>query len=74
MGTVMRARHLCLVVVGQSKGDMLAKALAGPVTMELPASVIQLAASATVFLDEASASGLDLQALNRRPGWRVESE
>jgi|TARA_B110001469_G_C9471000_1_gene236702 6-phosphogluconolactonase/glucosamine-6-phosphate isomerase/deaminase len=53
---------------------MLAKALAGPVTMELPASVIQLAASATVFLDEASASGLDLQALNRRPGWRVESE
>ena len=41
-------------------------------TMELPASVIQLAASATVFLDEASASGLDLEALNRSPGWRVE--
>lgn len=74
MGTVMRSRHLCLVVVGQSKAEMLAKALAGPVTMELPASVIQLATSATVFLDEASASGLDLQALNKRPGWRVETE
>ena len=72
MGTVMRSRHLCLVVVGQSKVEMLAKALAGPVTMELPASVIQLAPSATVFLDEASASRLDLEALNRRPGWRVE--
>ena len=69
----MRSRELCLVVVGAVKAELLARALAGPVTTLLPASLIQLGANVHVFLDTAAAAALDLEQLSKRPGWAVSA-
>ena len=71
LGTVMRAKEICLCVVGGDKAALLAEALMGPVTTALPASFVQLGAEVRVFLDAAAASKLDLPALASRPGWAV---
>ena len=71
LGTVMRAKEICLCVVGEGKAPLLAQALAGPVTTALPASLVQLGRNVRVFLDPAAASNLDLDALAARPGWAV---
>ena len=42
LGTVMRAKEICLCVVGEGKAELLAQALQGPVTTALPASFVQL--------------------------------
>lgn len=72
LGTVMRAREICLCVVGEGKAGLLAQALQGPVTTALPASFVQLGRNVRVFLDPAAASRLDLAALAARPGWAVK--
>ena len=71
LGTVMRSRELCLCVVGKAKAELLAGALQGPVTTNLPASLIQLHRHVNVFVDEDAASKLDLTALDQRIGWKV---
>jgi glucosamine-6-phosphate deaminase len=71
LATVMRSRELCLVVVGEQKAPLVQRALLGPVTTLLPASLVQLAANALVVLDDAAASCLDLAELRQRPGWCV---
>ena len=71
LGTVMRAKEICLCVVGEGKAVLLAQALGGPVTTALPASLVQLGRNVRVFLDAAAASQLDLAALAARPGWAV---
>ena len=71
LGTVMRAKELCLCVVGQPKAKLLAQALQGPVTTSIPASLVQLGANVKIYLDHAAASTLDLQLLDSRPGWEV---
>lgn len=71
LGVVMRAKEICLCVVGEGKAELLARALTGPVDTMLPASFVQLGQHVKVFLDPAAASKLDLAALNARPGWRV---
>ena len=71
LGTVMRAREICLCVVGEAKAALLAEALMGPVTPALPASFVQLGGRVRVFLDAAAASMLDLAMLAARPGWEV---
>ena len=68
----MRAKRVCLCVVGEAKAELLARALSGPVTTTLPASLLQLHASVDVYLDVAAASKLDLGTLGQRPGWRVD--
>ncbi|MBM7690096.1 6-phosphogluconolactonase [Enterococcus ureilyticus] len=57
--SVMRVKHLILIVNGEKKAEMVKKVLRGPVTEELPASVLQLHPNLTVILDEAAASELD---------------
>lgn len=57
--SVMRVKHLILIVNGEKKAEMVKKVLQGPVTEELPASVLQLHPNLTVILDEAAASELD---------------
>lgn len=56
LGTILRARRLVLLAVGEAKAEVIAKALEGPLTSSLPASVIQLHPSALVIVDEAAAS------------------
>lgn len=51
IGTIMDARALVLVVSGAAKAPALSAALGGPVTAELPASVIQRHPDVTVVAD-----------------------
>jgi glucosamine-6-phosphate deaminase len=58
LGTILEARQLLLVVNGPDKADVLRQALAGPVSPECPASVLQLHPHVTVVADEAAAARL----------------
>ena len=56
--TVMNARKLLLIALGENKADAVAGLVNGPVTESLPASVMQLHPDAVVFCDEGAASKL----------------
>lgn len=48
---IMQARHILLVVNGDNKAEILEKALFGPVTPSVPASILQLHPNVTVVAD-----------------------
>ncbi len=56
--SVMNARKVVLIALGEEKACALAMALEGPVCVECPASVLQLHPQAMVFCDEPAASQL----------------
>lgn len=56
--SIMNCRSIVLLANGESKADAIAAAVEGPVTEELPASVLQLHPDCTVILDPAAASKL----------------
>jgi glucosamine-6-phosphate deaminase len=56
--TIMRARRLILLVKGADKAEILCKSLLGPVTTEVPASILQLHPNLMVFADEEAGSCL----------------
>ena len=56
IGSIMRAKKILLLVSGEQKAEALAKALTGPVTPQVPASILQLHADVTVVADEAALS------------------
>lgn len=59
VGTLLEARQLVLIVTGKSKADMLARALNGPMTSDVPASWLQQASDRlTVIADHAAARQL----------------
>lgn len=49
---IMQARKILLIVSGKSKAKALKEALYGPITPQLPASVLQLHGDVTVVADE----------------------
>ena len=49
--TIMQAKKILLVANGPKKADVLEKALFGPVTPEVPASILQLHPDVTVVAD-----------------------
>jgi glucosamine-6-phosphate deaminase len=51
IGTIMKAKEIVLVVNGPKKADILEKVLFGPITPEVPASVLQLHRNVTVLAD-----------------------
>jgi glucosamine-6-phosphate deaminase len=57
LGTILEARHLVLLATGEAKAAALAAALTGPVTMECPASIIQVHSRVTVVADHEAAAG-----------------
>lgn len=56
--SIMQAKKILVVVSGADKADIVAKAFTGPVTPEVPASVLQLHNDVTLVGDEASLSKL----------------
>lgn len=54
----MKARAVVLVVYGEDKAEITARALQGPVTPRVPGSILQFHPRCTVMLDEAAASRL----------------
>ena len=54
--TVMNARSVMLMALGKGKAEIVKKSFTGPVTPEVPASVLQLHPFAEVYLDYEAAS------------------
>jgi glucosamine-6-phosphate deaminase len=60
LGTILGAQHLLLVAQGSGKAGAVARAVEGPVSSMCPGSMLQLHPRATVILDDAAASRLEL--------------
>ena len=60
IGTIMRAKKILLIVNGEAKADIVAKAFFGPVTPQVPASILQMHPDVTIVADEAALSKCDL--------------
>ena len=56
--SIMKARSIVLMANGEAKADAIVQAVQGPVTTQLPASVLQLHPSVTFVIDKAAASKL----------------
>lgn len=56
VGTILEAKRILLLATGEKKGDILAKAVEGPVTSMVAASSLQLHKSCTVIVDDAAGS------------------
>ncbi len=54
--TIMQAKKILVVVNGEGKADIVARSFWGPVTPEVPASILQMHPDVTVVADEAALS------------------
>ena len=60
IGTIMRAKMVLVVVSGADKADILNQVITGPVTPQVPASILQFHPNAVIIADEAALSKTDL--------------
>lgn len=58
IGSIMQARQILVVVNGEGKADIVKKAFSGPVTPQVPASVLQLHPNVVLVGDKAALSKL----------------
>ncbi len=58
IGTIMSSKKIVLLACGSSKADIIAKAINGKITPEVPASILQLHQDVTVIVDKAAAANL----------------
>ena len=58
IGTILDAREVLLVANGQDKADAIAATCEGPITAQMPATVVQMHRSATLVLDSEAAGKL----------------
>lgn len=56
IGTIMKAGKILLIASGEDKADAVAKSFFGPVTPEVPASILQLHRDVVVIADTAALS------------------
>ncbi|WP_367378229.1 glucosamine-6-phosphate deaminase [Enterococcus gilvus] len=56
--TVLAAKELVLIANGEKKAEIIKQALEGPITEDVPASVLRLHPNLTIILDEEAASKL----------------
>ena len=67
LGTIMEARTTLLIATGAPKAEAVSRAVHGPITVDCPASILQLHRHAVVVLDEAAAAGLQNASCHHRP-------
>jgi glucosamine-6-phosphate deaminase len=75
LATIMSARHLVLLASGRAKAEAVHHLVEGPVSAMWPATIMQLHPHATVLVDDAAASRLQLadyyrQTYADKPGWQ----
>lgn len=58
VGTIMEARKILLLASGAGKAEVVAKSVEGPITTDVPASVLQRHPNCIFILDEEAASKL----------------
>lgn len=56
IGTIMRAKSVLVIVSGADKADILSKVINGPVTPQVPASILQFHPNTIIVADEAALS------------------
>ena len=56
VGTIMNARKVLLIASGKDKAEIIKKSFFGPVTPEVPASILQMHPDFTLVADEAALS------------------
>lgn len=56
IGTVMAARKIVMIITGADKAEILHKVFFGPVTPEVPGSILQFHHDVTLICDEAAAA------------------
>ena len=66
---IMQTRKIVLVAKGPHKAEIIEKAILGPVTTDIPASVIQLHPNCEVLLDAAAAKKIEQRARERGLEW-----
>ncbi len=59
VGTILEANHVIMLVTGESKAHVLAKAVEGPITSMISATALQLHAACKVVVDEEAARFLE---------------
>ena len=74
VGTILDARRIVMLVTGERKAQIIAKAVEGPVSSMVTASAIQFHTNAVVILDEAAAGCLQGRdyynwSFNNEPCW-----
>lgn len=57
IATIMDAREILLLVTGPAKADILARAFSGPVTADIPASILQRHPKVVIVGDRAAMAG-----------------
>jgi len=55
---IMRSKQILLLAKGKGKSEIIRQALMGPITTDVPASVLQLHPNLTIILDQAAAEQL----------------
>ncbi|MEM1456494.1 glucosamine-6-phosphate deaminase [Pediococcus pentosaceus] len=58
LASIMKSKHILIEACGEDKADAIKGMIEGPVTTDLPASVLQNHDNVTVIIDEAAASKL----------------
>lgn len=58
VGTILEAKEILFLANGEKKAEIVAKAIEGPITSQISATVLQLHPKVTVILDEEAASKL----------------
>ena len=75
VGTIMDARHCLMVATGEAKAGIVSRMVEGPITADLPGSVLQMHPVCTVVVDEAAAAQLKRHEYYRwvyenKPAWQ----
>lgn len=66
LGTIMEARRILMLAYGREKAEILKKMAEGPVSAEVPGSILQMHPRVTLIVDEDAAS-----LLTRREHWKA---
>lgn len=65
--TILDAEEIILLATGEQKAEAIAKAVEGPITTAVPASLLQLHPNVTIVVDEAAGSQLTQRCLSQLP-------
>ena len=58
LGTILKAQAVILIATGYEKADVVERMVRGPITTQVPASLLQTHRRVDVYLDRAAASRL----------------
>jgi glucosamine-6-phosphate deaminase len=75
VGTIMAARHCLLLATGDAKAEVVSRMAEGPVTADVPASILQMHPVCTLVVDESAAAKLKRHEYYRwvydnKPSWQ----